>query len=169
MSANAAALTRAYVGLGANLGDAAATLRAVVRELQGHPALRLRRLSSLYRSAPVDAGGPDYLNAVAELDTALDPLSLLDLLQALELAHGRERPYRNAPRTLDLDLLLHGGVQLDTPRLTLPHPRLHERAFVLVPLAELAPDLDVPGRGPVRGLAAAVTGQAIAPADMGWD
>jgi 2-amino-4-hydroxy-6-hydroxymethyldihydropteridine diphosphokinase len=98
-------------------------------------------LSSAWRSAPVDAGGPDFLNAVAALDTALAPLELLDALQAIELAHGRERPYRHAPRTLDLDLLLYGDVRLDTPRLTLPHPRLGERAFVLCPLLEISPEL----------------------------
>jgi 2-amino-4-hydroxy-6-hydroxymethyldihydropteridine diphosphokinase len=98
-------------------------------------------LSNAWRSAPVDAGGPDFLNAVAALDTALSPLELLDALQAIELAHGRERPYRNAPRTLDLDLLLYGDVTLATPRLTLPHPRLGERAFVLQPLLEIAPKL----------------------------
>ena len=100
--------------------------------------------SSLYRSAPLDAQGADYVNAVAQLQTKMLPAVLLKTLQAIEARFGRERPYRNAPRTLDLDLLLYGDRRIDTPVLTLPHPRMHERAFVLVPLAEIAPDLAQP-------------------------
>ncbi|MEO6278037.1 2-amino-4-hydroxy-6-hydroxymethyldihydropteridine diphosphokinase [Roseateles sp.] len=134
--------SRAYVGLGANLGaDLRATLTQAAQALAALPGSRLSALSSAWRSAPVDAGGPDFLNAVAALDTALAPIELLDALQAIELAHGRERPYRNAPRTLDLDLLLYGDLTLATPRLALPHPRLGERAFVLRPLLEIAPEL----------------------------
>jgi 2-amino-4-hydroxy-6-hydroxymethyldihydropteridine diphosphokinase len=95
----------------------------------------------------VDAEGPDYLNAVALLTTSLEPQALLGLLQGLEQQAGRERPYRNAPRTLDLDLLLHGQRELNTDHLTLPHPRMHQRRFVLEPLAEIAPDLQVPSKG----------------------
>lgn len=139
---------RAYVGLGANLGDdLAATLTQAALHLAALPGTRVAALSSVWRSAPVDAAGPDFLNAVVALDTELAPLALLDALQAIEQAHGRERPYRNAPRTLDLDLLLHGDVVLDTPRLTLPHPRLGERAFVLRPLLEIAPELAHLARG----------------------
>ncbi|QEA14405.1 2-amino-4-hydroxy-6-hydroxymethyldihydropteridine diphosphokinase [Comamonas flocculans] len=130
---------KACIGLGANLGDARASLRQAVHALAALEQTRLLAVSSLYRSAPVDAGGPDYLNAVACLDTALQPLALLHALQALENAAGRERPYRNAPRTLDLDLLLYGELRLATQELRLPHPRMNERAFVLLPLAELAP------------------------------
>lgn len=134
--------SRAYVGLGANLGaDLLATLTQAAQALATLPGTELTALSSAWRSAPVDAGGPDFLNAVAALDTMLPPVELLDALQAIERAHGRERPYRNAPRTLDLDLLLHGDAVLVTPRLTLPHPRLAERAFVLCPLLEIAPQL----------------------------
>ena len=134
--------SRAYVGLGANLGaDLLATLTQAAQALATLPGTELTALSSAWRSAPVDAGGPDFLNAVAALDTMLPPVELLDALQAIERAHGRERPYRNAPRTLDLDLLLHGDAVIDTPRLTLPHPRLAERAFVLRPLLEIAPQL----------------------------
>lgn len=134
--------SRAYVGLGANVGaDLLATLTQAAQALAALPGTRLVVLSSAWRSAPVDAGGPDFLNAVVALDTALAPLELLDALQAIEQAHGRERPYRNAPRTLDLDLLLYGHTVLDAPRLTLPHPRLGERAFVLSPLLEIAPEL----------------------------
>ncbi len=131
----------AWIGLGANLGDRGAALARAVQALAALPGTQRVRVSGLYASAPIDAGGPDYLNAVAELSTRLAPLALLDALQAIEQAAGRERPYRNAPRTLDLDLLAYGSQQLDSERLTLPHPRIGERAFVLLPLAELAPEL----------------------------
>jgi len=153
---------RAYVGLGANLGDALAALRAAVRALGELPMTRRVAVSSLYRSAPIDSSGPDYLNAVVALDTELSPHDLLAALQAIELDHGRERPYRNAPRTLDLDLLLHGDAAVDTPTLTLPHPRLHQRAFVLAPLAEIAPALVLPGVGAVDVALRRVSDQRIA-------
>ena len=121
--------------------SAAATLTLAALRMAALPGTHVAALSSVWRSAPVDAAGPDFLNAVVALDTALSPIELLDALQAIEQAHGRERPYRNAPRTLDLDLLLYADVVLDTPRLTLPHPRLGERAFVLHPLLEIAPHL----------------------------
>lgn len=152
---------RAWIGLGANLGDARATLREAFAALAALPRSRLHARSSIYRSAPVDAAGPDFLNAVAALDTGLDADELLAHLLAIERRHGRARPYRNAPRTLDLDLLLYGGVQLDSPGLTLPHPRLHERAFVLAPLAEIEPTLEIPGHGPIATLLEHVRGQRI--------
>jgi 2-amino-4-hydroxy-6-hydroxymethyldihydropteridine diphosphokinase len=151
----------AYIGLGANLGDARTALDAALQALAALPRTRLLRRSSIYRSAPIESSGPDYLNAVAELRTGLAPHELLLELQAIERDHGRERPYRNAPRTLDLDLLLHDEQTLDTPELTLPHPRAHQRAFVLLPLAELAPQLDIPGHGPVMDLLAQVRDQSI--------
>lgn len=139
---------RVFVGLGANLGAGAvalqATLQSALRQMAALPGSQVVATSSFWRSAPVDAGGPDYLNAVAELHTALQPLQLLDALQVIEAAHGRRRPYPNAPRTLDLDLLLYGQRVLQAPALTLPHPRLHERAFVLEPLFELAPGVEHP-------------------------
>lgn len=130
----------AVVALGANLGDPSQTLRQALEDLAQLPQTRLLRASSLYRSAPVDASGPDFINAAAVLDTTLEPLPLLHALQTLEQAAGRERPYRNAPRTLDLDLIFYGDVQLQTAELTLPHPRWRERAFVLHPLAEVCPE-----------------------------
>lgn len=151
----------AWIGLGANLGDLRATLEAALAALAALPATRLDGVSSAWRSAPVDAGGPDFLNAVARLDTALAPAALLDALQAIEFAHGRERPYRNAPRTLDLDLLVYGDLQQSTPTLTLPHPRLHERAFVLMPLLELDPALAVPGLAPLTAYLPSVADQAV--------
>jgi 2-amino-4-hydroxy-6-hydroxymethyldihydropteridine diphosphokinase len=119
------------------------------------------RASGFYRSAPVDATGPDYVNAVAEVRTTLSAPDLLAALQRIEAAHGRTRPFPNAPRTLDLDLLLHGDAVVVSPALTLPHPRMHQRAFVLVPLAELAPDAAIPGAGPVADLLAGVAGQRL--------
>lgn len=128
---------RVYVGLGANLGDRGEAMLQALHGMAALPHTRLVAVSSLYSSAPVDATGPDYLNAVAALDTAQAPEAFLQALQSLELAAGRERPYRNAPRTLDLDIVLWGDAQLQTPSLTVPHPRMYERAFVLQPLAEL--------------------------------
>jgi 2-amino-4-hydroxy-6-hydroxymethyldihydropteridine diphosphokinase len=154
-------LARAYVGVGANLGDASAALLSAFDLLAQLPETALVRRSSVYRSEPVDAAGPDFLNAVAALDTGLPAPALLQALHAIERRHGRERPYLNAPRTLDLDLLLYGSLVLDTPELTLPHPRLHRRAFVLEPLAEIAPGLDLPGLGPLEPWRAAAMGQVV--------
>lgn len=131
----------AYVALGANLGDAARTLRDALQTLDRAPGLQLIKASSLYRTAPIDSSGPDYLNAVAEIGTTLSAPGLLMELQGIERDFGRERPYRNAPRTLDLDLLLYGSARIDSPALTVPHPRMWQRAFVLVPLVEIAPTL----------------------------
>nr|WP_314546877.1 2-amino-4-hydroxy-6-hydroxymethyldihydropteridine diphosphokinase [uncultured Massilia sp.] len=152
----------AWVGIGANLGDARANVLDAIARLQRLPGTRFLQASSLYRTAPIDSSGDDYVNAVASLDTDLDAHALLQALFDIEQAHGRERPYRNAPRTLDLDLLLFGDqVIADAPTLLVPHPRLHERAFVLAPLAELAPDLVVPGRGSVASLLPGVADQSI--------
>jgi 2-amino-4-hydroxy-6-hydroxymethyldihydropteridine diphosphokinase len=155
----------AVVGLGANLGDARATVRAALAELAALAAPENFRASGLYGTAPVDSSGPDYVNAVAFVRTALAPHALLDALQAIEQRFGRERPYRNAPRTLDLDVLLYGvvgeegGLVLHDERLQLPHPRAAQRTFVLAPLAELWPDGRIPGAGRVDALL------AVAPAD----
>lgn len=130
----------AFVGLGANLGDAQRALQGALDRIAQLPGTRLVRSSRIYRSAPVDAGGPDFLNAVAQLETALVAPELLAQLQAIERDAGRERPYRNAPRTLDLDLLLYGDACIASAALAVPHPRMRERAFVLLPLRELAPE-----------------------------
>ncbi|MFO1328857.1 MAG: 2-amino-4-hydroxy-6-hydroxymethyldihydropteridine diphosphokinase [Rubrivivax sp.] len=151
----------AHIGLGANLGDAAATLAQALQALHDWPGVQVQAVSGLYRSAPVDAGGPDFLNAAAALHTTLDAAALLAVLHALEARAGRTRPFVNAPRTLDLDLLDHGGQVVCTPGLTLPHPRLHRRRFVLEPLADIAPDLRVAGQGRVTDLLAAVAEQAV--------
>jgi 2-amino-4-hydroxy-6-hydroxymethyldihydropteridine diphosphokinase len=130
----------ACVALGANLGDAVATVQQALRDVAALPETQLFKASSLYRSAPYEAQGPDFINAVALVHTQLNPLDLLHALQALELQSGRERLYKNAPRTLDLDIIFYADVVLATPELTLPHPRWHERAFVLKPLAEVWPE-----------------------------
>ena len=152
----------AYVGIGANLGDARATVAAAIAALGRLPGCALRRVSSLYRTAPVDATGPDFFNAVAALATHQSPEALLAALQAVEQAFGRQRPFHHAPRTLDLDLLLHGNARRATPQLMLPHPRLHLRAFVLQPLLEIAPDLAVPGLGALAAWLPATAGQLVA-------
>ncbi|MFO1192529.1 MAG: 2-amino-4-hydroxy-6-hydroxymethyldihydropteridine diphosphokinase [Rhodoferax sp.] len=147
----------ACIALGANLGDAPATLRWAMQRLGALPGTRLLRSSRLYRTAPVDAAGPDFINAVVLLETCSTAPDLLAQLLALEQLAGRERPYRNAPRTLDLDLLLFGDARIDSPALTVPHPRMAARAFVLVPLAEVLPQAV-----PARALAA-VADQRITP------
>jgi 2-amino-4-hydroxy-6-hydroxymethyldihydropteridine diphosphokinase len=152
---------RVFAGLGANLGDAAGTVLQAVQDLSQLPGTALVARSSLYRSSPVQAEGPDFINAVAELRTTLSPLELLHQLQALELAHGRQRPFHHAPRTLDLDLLLMGCQQVASAELTLPHPRLHQRAFVLLPLLELAPDLVHPTLGALQQYLPTVAHQSI--------
>ncbi len=145
-------MVQAFIGIGANLGDARATVQQAVRDLSSVPLTRVLRVSSLYRSAPVDAQGPDFINAVAMVDTALSAPELLAQLQVLEQRAGRERPYPNAPRTLDLDLLMFGDARIDSANLTVPHPRWAQRAFVLLPLAELAPDrVSAPQRAAVAG------------------
>ena len=161
MSLAAAAGRPAFVGLGANLGCAPATLAAACDALARLPQTRLVAVSPVYRSAPIDASGPDFFNAVAWLDSALAPEALLAELQRIELHFGRQRPYRHAPRTLDLDLLLVGDQRRNTTSLTLPHPRLHQRAFVLRPLLDLCPGLAVPGLGPLAHCLPATADQPI--------
>ncbi len=139
----------AFVGLGANLADPQDQVLRALDELGRLPDTALTSRSSLWHSAPIGyADQPAFVNAVARLETGLSADGLLDELQALESRHGRERSFKDAPRTLDLDLLLYGEEQRKTERLTLPHPRMHERAFVLKPLLEIAPDITIPGRGP---------------------
>ena len=148
---------RAFIGLGSNLDDPILQLTQACTELASLPECRALRCSSLYHSAPMGPQDqPSFINAVATLDTTLVPLALLDALQAIELRHHRVRDgERWGPRTLDLDLLLYGDEVIDEARLTVPHPGLIEREFVLHPLAEIAPDLRIPGYARVRELAAA--------------
>jgi 2-amino-4-hydroxy-6-hydroxymethyldihydropteridine diphosphokinase len=153
-------MTVAYVGLGANIGDPRRQLQAALQDLKALPGTTVTRVSSLYRSAPIGyLDQPEFLNQVVEVDTGLAAEQLLENLQNIEQKQGRERPFPNAPRTLDLDLLLYGDALIATPRLTVPHPRMHERAFVLKPLAEIAPQAAIPGRGKVRSLLAGCANQ----------
>ena len=161
----AIAPTDAFIGLGANLGDRARQIESACADIAALPTTTLVARSALYASAPLDAPGGEYLNAVAHVRTALAPLELLRAVQAIELRHGRVRPFAGAPRTLDLDLLLYADLVMASDELTLPHPRLHERAFVLVPLAEIAPERRVPGRGRVGDLCATVASQRVAKLD----
>jgi 2-amino-4-hydroxy-6-hydroxymethyldihydropteridine diphosphokinase len=155
-------MNTAYVALGANLGNPRATVLAAFAALANLPESRVARCSSLYRTAPVGIlSQPDFVNAVALLETTLPPEALLDALLDIEARFGRVRRERNGPRTLDLDLLLYDNIELDLPRLTLPHPRLHLRAFVLLPLAEVAPDLAIPRRGSLAAWLPAVANQGI--------
>lgn len=129
----------AYVALGANLGQARQTVLQALDDLAHLPHTRLGRRSRLYRTAPFEAEGPDFINAVAQLETRLTAPELLEALQTLENQAGRQRPYMHAPRTLDLDVLFYGQACIDSPRLTVPHPRWRERAFVLIPLGDVCP------------------------------
>ena len=152
----------AYVALGANLADPVAQVRAAGATLADLPDSRLLCLSSLYRTAPVGIRGqPDFINAVAALETRLEPEPLLDALFAVERRFGRHREFRHAPRTLDLDLLLYDQYVVDSQRLSLPHPRMHLRAFVIAPLLEIAPLCRIPGRGVAAAWLPAVSRQAI--------
>ncbi len=154
----------AFVALGANLDQPTAQIERAADEIDRLPGARLLRLSSLYRSKPVGyAAQPDFINAVAALRTRLTPRELLDALLGIELRHGRRRAFKNAPRTLDLDLLLYDDLCLHEPGLTLPHPRMSERAFVLVPLLEIAPDIGIPGQGPARDFLARIDRGDITP------
>ncbi|CAN7589658.1 2-amino-4-hydroxy-6-hydroxymethyldihydropteridinediphosphokinase [Pseudoduganella sp. LjRoot289] len=153
--------TTAYIGIGANLGDAQANVQDAIARLRRLSGCTVGAVSSLYRTAPIDSSGDDYINAVACLETTLGAEALLQALHGIEQAHGRERPYRNAPRTLDLDLLLYGQEEINSPTLQVPHPRMCERAFVIVPLLEIAPGATIPGRIPASCYASAVADQAI--------
>ena len=153
MIASTATTVEAFIALGANLENPVRQVQQAISELAGIEQTRVLAVSSLYRTAPVGyADQPHFINAVAKLQTGLSPHELLDALHVIERRHGRQRSVRNAPRTLDLDLLMYGTRVVREENLTLPHPRLHERAFVLLPLAEIAPDAQLPGRGSLSQL-----------------
>ena len=156
------ASTKAFIGLGANLGDPEAQVRRAFAALTELPGTRLLAASSLYRSAPVGyTVQPDFVNAVVQIETRLGAEALLRELLATEARFGRVRQFPNAPRTLDLDLLLYGDRVIAEPGLVVPHPRMHERAFVLAPLAEIAPDTVIPGKGRAGALLPACADQKI--------
>jgi 2-amino-4-hydroxy-6-hydroxymethyldihydropteridine diphosphokinase len=151
----------AYIGIGSNLGDAKDNVQRALLSLNKLPQTTLREQSSLFRTAPIDADGDDYINAVAAIETTLPAQELLDALQSIELQFGRERPYVHAPRTLDLDILLYGQQIIDTDTLTVPHPGLSQRAFALIPLLQLDPLIVIPGKGPAHAFAPVVADQFI--------
>ena len=153
---------RAFIGIGANLDDPESGVRRAINSLSRLPDVKLITCSSLYRTAPVGyLDQPDFVNAVAELETALEPQALLAQLHLIERQFGRKRTWRNAPRTIDLDLLLYGDRHMQSEDLTLPHPRMAERAFVLVPLAEIAPDVMVGPLGTAKQMLQAVSTDGV--------
>lgn len=153
---------RAFVALGSNLQHPVAQVKQAFAELHEIPHTCVVACSSLYSTAPVGYDDqPDFINAAAEVATELEPQALLLALLAIEDRHGRERTFANAPRVLDLDLLMYDDLELHTPTLTLPHPRMHERGFVLEPLAELDPDVHIPGLGKVADLLPACRAQGV--------
>ena len=151
----------AYIGIGSNLGNALQNVRSAINLLQKMPGTVLEATSSLYRTAPVDSSGDDYINAVIRLKTDLSPATLLEEMWHIENLFGRLRPFKNAPRTLDLDILLYDMEDIRTEHLIVPHPRMTERAFVLVPLHEIAPELYIPGAEPFSVLMSRLDHQEI--------
>ena len=154
-------MTVAYIGLGANLGDARQSIKDAIVCLAQQIGVTIVGKSDLYRTAPIESSGDDYLNCAIAVETHLSARQLLALCLKIETHFGRERPYKHAPRTLDLDLLLYGDERIAEPDLIVPHPRMAERAFVLRPLADLAPELEIPGVGRVSALLMNVTDQRI--------
>ncbi|QRX84624.1 2-amino-4-hydroxy-6-hydroxymethyldihydropteridine diphosphokinase [Glaciimonas sp. PAMC28666] len=151
----------AYIGIGGNLGDAKAQVLDAITQLGRLPETSLSAQSSLFRTAPIDSSGDDYVNAVVRLETLLAPHALLQVLQEIEQRFGRERPYPNAPRTLDLDLLLYAALTIADATLTVPHPRMMQRAFVLIPLLQIDPFITIPGHGPAHQFTPLVADQSI--------
>ena len=152
----------AVIALGSNLAEPARQVRAALSALEAHPQIQIEKTSSLYLTAPVGYDDqPDFVNAVCSVRTSLDGVSLLAVLNRIEADFGRERTFRNAPRTLDLDIIDFDGISSDNPHLTLPHPRAHERSFVMKPLAEILPDFVLGGHGRAADLAAALGDEGI--------
>ena len=152
---------QSFIGLGANLDQPAQTVQRAIDAIGKIAETRLIAQSSLFRTAPIEADGDDYVNAVVQVATSLSAPDLLSALQIIEQQFGRARPYHHAPRSLDLDLLLYGDQRIDSATLTVPHPRMGARAFVLIPLLQIDPLIHIPGYGPAHQLAAQVAGQAI--------
>lgn len=151
----------AFLGLGGNLGDAKQTLKDAIVCLAQHPQIEITARSCFYQSSPVEASGNDYINNVLLIKTELAPLPLLRLCQSVEDQFGRERPFENAPRTLDIDLLVYDQIEQKHPELTLPHPRMTERLFVLLPLLEIEPDFSLPAFGKLQAFTAELSWQKI--------
>lgn len=167
---NAATPATAFIAIGSNLAEPAQQVLHALYAIANLPATRLSARSSLYLTAPVGyADQPDFINAVARINTKLTPHALLDALLEIEQQFGRERTFRNAPRVIDLDVLLYNDLQQHDAGLTLPHPRMHERAFVLAPLMEIAPDIMIPGLGPAANYLSATHNQALQRVDDDWE
>lgn len=153
---------QAFIALGSNLQNPQAQVKRALQTIANTANIKLIKASSLYKTAPVGYDNqPDFINAVAEIETTLSPLELLHILLAIETAHGRERPFPNAPRVLDLDVLLYENTVINTPELTLPHPRMHLRGFVMLPLAEIAPKISIGQHGHADDLAAKCDNQGV--------
>jgi 2-amino-4-hydroxy-6-hydroxymethyldihydropteridine diphosphokinase len=151
----------AYIGIGSNLGNPVDNVERAIQELGKLPKTRISARSSLFLTGPVDAAGDDYVNAVAQIETELSSQDLLHALLSVERSFGRERPFLNAPRTLDLDLLLYGKETIAMPSLQVPHPRMTQRAFVMIPLLEIDPFIAIPGKGPAHEFIPALASQRI--------
>ena len=151
----------AFIGLGGNIGDVKQLIKDAIVCLAQRPELKVITRSCMYKSAPVEADGNDFVNAVISLETEISPQELLFICQQIELQFGRERSYKNAPRTLDLDILTYDKVSITDGNLTIPHPRMTERAFVLLPLLEISPDFDLPGLGKISEYVKNVSHQRI--------
>jgi 2-amino-4-hydroxy-6-hydroxymethyldihydropteridine diphosphokinase len=153
---------QAFIALGSNLQDPQAQVERALQTIANTPRIKLIKASSLFKTAPIGYDNqPDFINAVAEIETDLSPLELLHTLLAIEAKHGRERPFPNAPRVLDLDVLLYANVELNTAELTLPHPRMHTRGFVMLPLAEIAPKINIGNHGYADELASKCDNQGV--------
>lgn len=150
-----------HIGIGANLGNAQDNVCTAIARIAQHPACTLEAQSSLFKTAPIDASGDDYINAVIRIQTELSAQALLADLHQIEADFGRERPYHNAPRVIDLDLLLYGNERIDSVTLTVPHPRMTERAFVLIPLLQIDPFISIPGQGAAHAFVPQVADQII--------
>lgn len=154
-------MAKVFLGLGGNLGDAKQTLKDAIICLAQNPHVEVISRSCYYKSAPIDATGDDFVNSVIAITTNLNPLTLLKLCQSVEDSFGRERPFPNAPRTIDIDILTYDKEEHNLPELTIPHPRMTERLFVLLPLLEIEPEINLPGFGPLKDLIAGLSNQRI--------
>jgi 2-amino-4-hydroxy-6-hydroxymethyldihydropteridine diphosphokinase len=153
---------QAFIAIGSNLQNPQAQVERALQTIANKANIKLIKASSLYKTAPVGYDNqPDFINAVAQIQTDLSPIALLHTLLAIEMQHGRERPFPNAPRVLDLDVLLYENIEINTPELTLPHPRMHARGFVMLPLAEIAPKIDIGMYGYADDLAAKCDNQGV--------
>jgi 2-amino-4-hydroxy-6-hydroxymethyldihydropteridine diphosphokinase len=154
-------MAKVFLGLGGNVGDAKQTLKDAIICLAQNPHIEVTSRSCYYKSEPINASGDDFVNSVISITTSLDPLTLLKVCQSVEDTFGRERPFPNAPRTIDIDILTYDQLDHNQPELTIPHPRMVERLFVLLPLLEIEPEIALQGVGPLKDLVKSLTSQRI--------